>query len=227
MSKGQKGLITYPDLQHIEDPNDPATIKDIAFPSERIEAYLKSWVARSTATRNLLLYGSPGTGKTRAAFVLAQARSKTSASNDIHYVECKTGVGTQLVEKFTRTGNTLDKAMNPLWEEMVILDEIDNLKPKEQQELRTILDCADRAVIVVTNNLSKVHGGVRSRCYEIEWTIAEFDKCKPRLTALCDRQNRPGVSETLLEQQVYTTAGWRQMLRNIDAIALTNDKQAA
>jgi DNA polymerase III delta prime subunit len=132
-----------------------------------------------------------------------------------------------LGEKFTRTSSNLNKAMNPLWEEVVILDELDNFKPKEQQELRTVLDVADRAVIVVTNNLKKVHGGIRSRCYEIEWTIPEFHKCLPRLAALFNRHNRPGVSETLLEQQVYTTAGWRQMLRNIDAIALTNDKQAA
>src|ERR1700686_1851256 len=132
MSKGQKGLITYPDLQHIEDPNDPATIEDIVFPSQRIETYLKSWIASSPATRNLLLYGNPGTGKTRAAFVLAQARSNTTDSNDIHYVECKTGVGALLVEKFTRSGDTLDKAINPLWEEIVVLDELDNCKPKEQ-----------------------------------------------------------------------------------------------
>jgi len=97
--------------------------------------------------------------------------------------------------------------MNPHWEEIVVLDELDNLKAKEQQELRTILDAADRAVIVITNNLSKVQAGIRNRCYEVEWSIPEFDKCKQRLTALCDRQNRPGVSETLLEQQVYSTAG--------------------
>jgi Cdc6-like AAA superfamily ATPase len=116
------GLITYPDLQHIADPNDPATLEDIVFPSQQGETYLKSWVARSTATRNLLFYGKPGTGKTRAAFVLAQARSRTTNSHDIHYVECKAGTATQLVERFTRMGDTLDKAMNPLWEEIVILD---------------------------------------------------------------------------------------------------------
>jgi DNA polymerase III delta prime subunit len=112
--------------------------------------------------------------------------------------------------------------MNPLWEQFIILDEVDNFKPKEQQQLRTILDATDRACVLVTNNLNKVHAGIRNRCYEIEWVIPALSQCKDRLTALCNRQNRTNIPETLLEQQVYTTAGWRQMLRNIDALGFHN-----
>lgn len=212
-------LITYPDLRHIADPHDPTTVEEIAFPTESLEMYLRKWVARSTATKNLLFFGPPGSGKTRAAFVLAQARSKNTRSNDIEYLECKTGTADLIVERFANAGSTLDKAMNPLWEQIVILDEVDNLKPKEQQQLGTILDANDHAFLLVSSQLNKVHAGIRNRCYETEWNIAEFYKCKPRLFALCHNIIGTRVSEKLLAQQVYSNAGWRQMLRNIDSLS--------
>jgi replication-associated recombination protein RarA len=213
----QRELTRLRDIDHIRDPFDPSTIDDIVFPSEGAATYLKRWVARSTATRNILLYGPPGTGKTRAANLLARERSVGYLDLDpVRYVECETGTFDSLLQIEKGESSVFDLIQNPEFQRITILDEVDSFKKEQQKQLKKILERTDLTYILLTNHLDKLDSAVRDRCYEIPWFIPPFSGCKDRLRAISVQYLDLKLDDDTLRDSVYTTAGWRQMLRNLE-----------
>ena len=213
-------LNRFSDIAHIEDAYDPREMNEIVFPSARTENYLKRWVSRSTATRNVLLYGVPGTGKTRAAHILAQQRTKgTEEWNPISYRECESGTADKLVQELKDTIFLFQMNTHENFEQVFILDEIDNLDSMQQKQLKKVLERRDITYVLLTNNLRSIDVGVRNRCFEISWHVPEFEVCKPRLERLAEQMAIPSVTEDLL-RSAYTTSGWRQMVRNLDVCSM-------
>lgn len=216
----KRELICYKDISHIADRFDPISLEEVVFPSARTETYLQRWVSRSTSTRNLLLYGPPGTGKTRAAYLLAKERTKHNSEwEPIKYRECESGIADKLLQQLKDEVLTFAKTCDPNFETVVVLDEVDNFKEEQQQQLKKVLERSDYAFILLTNNLKKIDEGVRNRCYEIHWHIPEFERCVGRLSTLVRLAALSDVSEESL-RRLYSGSGWRQMLRNIDALSL-------
>ena len=213
----QRELTRLRDIDHIRDPFDPSTIDDIVFPSEGAATYLKRWVARSTATRNILLYGPPGTGKTRAAHFLARERSAGYLDlNPVRYVECETGTFDSLLQLEKGESSVFDLMLNPDFKRITILDEVDTFKKEQQKQLKKILERTDLTYILLTNHLDKLDTAVRDRCYEIPWFIPPFASCKERLRAISNQYLNTNLDEETLRDSIYTSAGWRQMLRNLE-----------
>jgi SpoVK/Ycf46/Vps4 family AAA+-type ATPase len=210
-------LTRHRDITHIRDPFDPSSLDDLVFPSEGAATYLKRWVARSTATRNILLYGPPGTGKTRAAHLLARERSAGYLDLDpVRYVECETGTFDSLLQIEKGESSVFDLMLNPDFQRITILDEVDTFKRDQQKQLKKILERTDLTYVLLTNHLDKLDTAVRDRCYEIPWFMPPFARCKERLRAISIQYLDTNLDDETLEDSVYTTAGWRQMLRNLE-----------
>jgi len=210
-------LTRHRDISHIRDPFDPSSLDDLVFPSEGAATYLKRWVARSTATRNILLYGPPGTGKTRAAHLLARERGAGYLDLDpVRYVECETGTFDSLLQIEKGESSVFDLIQNPDFQRITILDEVDTFKKEQQKQLKKILERTDLTYILLTNHLDKLDTAVRDRCYEIPWFIPPFSGCKDRLRTISAQYLDLKLDDETLRDSVYTTAGWRQMLRNLE-----------
>ena len=213
----QRELTRLRDIDHIRDPFDPSSFDEIVFPSEGAATYLRRWVARSTATRNILLYGPPGTGKTRAAHLLARERSADFLDlHPVRYVECETGTFDLLLQIEKSESFVFDLLENSSFSPVTILDEVDTYEKRQQKQLKKILERADLTYVLLTNHIDKVDRAVRDRCYEIAWHMPSFERCKDRLAAISDKYLNKRLEEEMLRDRVYTTSGWRQCLRNLE-----------
>jgi replication-associated recombination protein RarA len=214
-------LLYANDISHIADAFDPSSIDEIVFPSEAVETYLKRWVSRSTATRNLLIYGPPGTGKTRASYLLASQRCSAFLElSPIRYVECESGTFDELLQIQKNESMLVFRSIDSSFESVLILDEVDNFKPPQQKQLKKIMERVDRSHILLTNNLNNLDVGIRNRCVEIPWFIPSFEQCKIQLRHLARKVTNKTLDDRLLRENVYTRAGWRQMVRNLDALGI-------
>lgn len=215
-----RDLLHWSDISHIADPFDPTCVDELAYPSAATEAYLKRWASRSTASRNLVIYGPPGTGKTRASMLLAKQRCADFLDADpIRYVECESGTFDELLQIQKNESIAFGQAAHSSFEAVVILDEVDNYKPPQQKQLKKVMERADHCYILLTNHITKVDDGIRNRCYEIPWFVPPFEVCLTRLQQISFKVLNKPLDDDTLRQRVYTSAGWRQMLRNLDALA--------
>jgi DNA polymerase III delta prime subunit len=213
-------LFGFTDISHIRDEFDPTSLAEVVFPSERTEIYLKRWVSRSTTTRNLLLYGSPGTGKTRAAYQLARARTDgTEEWDPIKYRECESGIADKLLQQLKDEVFAFPKTCHPKFESVVILDEVDNFKPDQQKHLKKVMERSDLTFILLTNHINRLDEGIKDRCYAIPWQLPNFEGCKERIRVLTENAGHRDLDETIL-RRIYTSAGWRQILRNIETLSI-------
>ncbi len=215
-----RDLTVFSDIGHIGDAMDPQAYSDLCFPSDRAAEYLGRWIARGTASRNVLLYGPPGSGKTRAAIILAKARTRDLDANwmPIKYVECETGTFDRLLQGLKSEANAFQSLENSEWETVVILDEVDNFRPEQQKQLKKVMERKDLTFVLLTNHLERMDRGLRNRCFEMSWHIPEPQRCLPRLQYCASKMGIAPVSAETLAARVYTTDGWRQMLRNLDLV---------
>jgi DNA polymerase III delta prime subunit len=214
----KRELIRYNDISHIADHFDPLCVEEIVFPSENISNYLKRWVNRKTATDNLLFYGPSGTGKTRAADTLARTRAKDYLQwNPIRYVECQSALFSKLLDSLEGESMAFQRADHPDFQNIVVLDEVDNYDPTQQGQLKKIMERkADFAFILLTNHIRKLDIGLRNRCTEISWNMAPFESCLFRIRKIANTLGKESITDDVLRNKIYTTDGWRQITRNID-----------
>lgn len=213
-------LSSYSDLKHIAEPFDPAGVDEVCFPSASVEGLIRLWCARQGATKNLLMYGPPGSGKTRAAYILAEHRIAGRAAEwkPLRYVECESGTFDLLFQGLKSEYTVFPRLDDPEYQRIVILDEVDNFKPDQQKQLKKVLERADMAFVLLTNNVPDLDAGLRNRCLEVSWHVPAPDVCLPRLRQLAAKAGCTAVADEVLLREVYSVAGWRQMLRNLDAV---------
>jgi replication-associated recombination protein RarA len=213
-------LMSRADISHMQHASDPRDLEELVYPSISAKAYLTRWVARSTTSQNLLLYGPPGSGKTRASYLLARTRCAEFMDEDpIRYYECESGTFDELLQIRKSESTVFGKLANPLFESIAILDEVDNFKPQQQKQLKKVMERTDQCYILTTNHIDAVDIGVRNRCYEIPWSIPSFDCCKTRLTSIASALSVQTLDDETLRGRVYTTEGWSQMLLNLEALS--------
>lgn len=118
----------------------------------------------------LLMYGSPGLGKTTTARMLVSDTDKfetlyLSGSNDFNIETLRTKV-MQFASGFSVTGK----------QKTCIIDECENMRDNIQDTFKIILDqCKKVNFIFITNEIEKVNTALRSRCTCIEYDFSGDD----------------------------------------------------
>ncbi len=149
---------------------------------------LDDFVFQSTATRNdiydlvdnklplptdrsfgLLLYGDYGTGKSQLAILLPQLieDSLTGGGQGVDWskYDCEYGdMGQQMIRKIRSQMELV--SFNASGRHYFVLDEVDQLTPATQREMKTIMNMRNGLFILCTNHLAKLDEGLRDRCLE-------------------------------------------------------------
>ncbi len=114
---------------------------------------------KSRNIMNMIFYGSPGTGKTTCAHLIANL-------SDLHFLPLNASLTNSVVdirnevEKYATSGSLFGKT------KIVLLDESDYLSKNAQASLRSLIEntIGNCRFILTANVLSKIQEPLQSRC---------------------------------------------------------------
>jgi len=140
----------------------PKTKDDLLFTNNQIEEYLKNGLSN-----NLILYGSPGLGK--SSFVRVFLNELKIPSEDYMFINAsdENGIDTirNKIQPFVKSSSFMGSYR------IVVFDEADNMSQDAMKILRGLFDEAiDVYFIFTANDIHKILEPIRSRCIEIEIT---------------------------------------------------------
>ena len=200
------------------DKYRPTSIADTVFndaaTQKRVEQY-----AKGQRTGNIIFHGPKGTTKSTTARIICEELARN--------VDC--GYPVPVYQANSLTSENMDNIWNDWsWQRAqgmenpyVIIEEADQLKPKEQHKLRSMLDEATVGkAILTTNNIHAVDVPLLDRCDEIEMPLANMDLWLDRARAILDAE---GVecSDARLQALLKTCNGSvRDLMRALEDYVL-------
>jgi replication factor C subunit 3/5 len=169
-----------------EQAHEPQRFQDLVFADPLVRDRLQGY-ANGKLWDHLLLHGIYGVGKSIAARVIVQQRLGTTNSDGVLPVAVH-----QMDNRVPKWGEWMT---GPLYAQRtaqsqvpayVIIDEVDHLSPARQRQLRTAMDeMRDRVrLILTTNNIDQIDGGVRSRCDVFDILQPQPQQWLPRAQAI-------------------------------------------
>lgn len=139
----------------------PKKWEDLILPTQILSILEES---RKTTGYRLLLYSSPGTGKTSTSrlITLGDENLYLSGSNDFNIDTLRNKV-MGFASGYSIMGN----------QKNVIIDEAENIRDNLQDAFKIILDqCKSVNFIFLTNEVEKMNEAVRSRCTQIDYDFS-------------------------------------------------------
>lgn len=138
----------------------------------------------------ILLYGSFGTGKSELAKFLPGAIESRYGGDDpfYRYEEIQRGNdGARIIQSIQ---SQLDIVPFPARYHYIVLDEVDNLNKETMPSLKALMNAKNAVFILTTNNITKVEGGVRDRCHQVELNAAKPAQWLPLFKKVLNDHNK-------------------------------------
>lgn len=189
----------------------PTNLDDLVIP-DRIHTFFKKGVQT-----NLLLYGSPGTGKTSTSKAICK-----HFGNEYLYInaslEGRVDVIRNQIESFSRAFSLIPNSSNPNGDKkfkVVILDEVDGASSQFFDSLKGFIEKthATTRFIMTTNYINKIPDAIKSRfnggmCFDFE-KDEEKELIKKFLARVKDILHAEGIFvKGLSYDGVKSTEGW-------------------
>ena len=210
----------------------PNLVSDIVFADAWVKQDLMDY-AQGKATGNIILHGEYGTGKTTIAkAIVCERYEEPRVQNNIlslAFINAKTDANKVKEDTLARKFDWqyLDQVQTPT----IIIDEVDRLTSKQQDEIVGFIDKHPNAMIIMTTNyLSKIDGALASRSskYLIKGLLPMQAYEPANNILLAEGFNVP--KNWLLEQLETAVAvdseraDWRQYGQVLDRIIRSNQK---
>lgn len=194
----------------------PKTWEDIKLPT-RVKSLLTEM--QQKPGYRLLMYSSPGTGKTSSARIMVGDSDKyevqyLSGSNDF-----KIDTLRSKVMQFATGFSVLQK------HKVVIIDECENIRNDLQDAFKILLDQAKNvSFIFITNEIEKVNTAIRSRCTQIEYEFSGEDLIEQQnnfikfALQICKEQNIPFENAAVKQLYIRLFPDFRHLIVSLQQI---------
>lgn len=201
---------------------DPKCFDDMIFSnkvSEQLIGNILNHVVPfpKSGRRGLLLYGSPGTGKSTYAKLFCDEFERTfdptSESAWSEWINCDSSDEPyKAIKKTLGTASTFGGIANKSGYFYIILDEVDKLSDKAKQVVKQLLDTPNVVCVLSTNYIAKLDPAFQSRCFKVEFNPAQYKDYLPRLRSIIQQNGLPSISDKRLLQLVQNAGGdWRDL----------------
>ena len=166
---------------------------------------------------DMILFGSPGVGKTTSALALAKSvkcdfiELNASDNRGINMIN-------DLVQSFCK--NTINKQTK-----IIILDEADNITKKAQQQLINFMENYKNIKIIFTcNDIEQIIEPLQSRCLLIPFNRPTIKNIKTTLEVILNKENI-SYDENVLEKIILLSEfDFRKSINNCEAIYYSYNK---
>lgn len=194
----------------------PQSFGDLVFEDANAKRHLALY-ANNHLHNSILLYGPYGTAKTTTALAIVSDRRRLTGCVG-PYVHLYSGA--QLSGAISQVVNSVGMmlSLEPDPHPYVIIDEVDQLTKGAQQGLRQALSTmSDLRVILTTNHIAKVDGGVQSRCHCIQLLPPTCDDWLPRAQAILVSEGVT-IPAQRIRQLISGMSDIRHILRTLEAL---------
>ena len=195
----------------------PKLIKDVVGNTEAVKRL--SVIAEHGNIPNLLLAGSPGTGKTTSILCIANQLLGDVVKEAVLELNASDERGIDVVRNRIKMFAQKKVTLPPGRHKIVILDEADSMTQAAQQALRRTMEIFSNTTrfALACNVSTKIIEPIQSRCAVVRFSRLTNEDILERLLDVCEAENVPKTPEGL-EAIIFTADGdMRQALNNLQA----------
>ena len=205
-----------------EDKYQPRVFEDLIFEQARVKQQLR-YYANNQRHKHLLLYGPPGTAKTTACVVIANARlpegSECLDVLEASFIASDFEAALSKVE----AGFDAQKFLAGVEHPVAVINEVDQLKVEQQQKLRAFVDkCRHGFLYMTTNNLASIDQPLRNRCDCIEMKSLSPRAMTQRACDIVTAELGTCDQATVTRLLNTVDGSWRDALLAIEDLVLAN-----
>ena len=194
----------------------PKKIEDLVLINKEFGEKLKQWKASGTIGNHLLLYGSPGTGKTSSVNVIL------NELNVSDYITIngsdKTGVDD--------TRRVIEYASVPPIQgtKIVVFEEFERLSPQAQDSLKYVLEKFSSwcNFIFTTNNINKVTQAIISRCQVFAFTQLDVESYTKKILDILTKEKISFEEQDVIEYIQHSYPDLRKCINLINQNTVDN-----
>jgi DNA polymerase III delta prime subunit len=189
----------------------PHALSCVVYDTPYTEAKITNW-ATSNPSDPLILYGSYGCGKSLIANLLPRIMSPDSL---VEVISADNKKDTAKKLEIFSSGTTFPIIFSAPF---LIIDEFDNIQDDIQKSIKGMLEdfCRHGHLIITTNHLSKIDGGIVDRSTKIAIRFPKLDQWLPKFAHICHCEEVPMPEQKIALSILEGASSGREVYRRIE-----------